>query len=142
MQKLTEFHHTETLEVFHSLVVKYLPKGNHFSYNSMLACTQLAVLDLNHNYNRAQAVINSGENKGTQKFKVEKPKAHKSWACKPIKDKKSYKHLSAMLEDVVNAKQNAINLIKLPPEMPQNIVKEPKPPKQSVIAKHRSRMSK
>ena len=142
MEKLTEFRHTGELEVFHSLMLKYLPKRKHFSYRSMLAHTQLAALDHNHNCNRVQAVVNSGGNKGQQQFKVEKPKANKSWVCKPIKEPKSYKFLSLMLEDVVKEKQNGIKIIKAPPKMPKHIAKEPKPSKQSVIEKHRSRMSK
>jgi hypothetical protein len=69
MEKLTEFRHTGELEVFHSLMLKYLPKRKHFSYRSMLARTQLAALDHNHNFNRVQAVVKSGGNKDQQKFK-------------------------------------------------------------------------
>jgi uncharacterized Fe-S cluster protein YjdI len=74
MEKLTEFCHTGELEVFLSIMLKYLPKRNHFSYRCMLARTRLAALDHNHNCNRVQAVIKSGGNKGQQQFKVEKPK--------------------------------------------------------------------
>ena len=142
IEKLTEFHHTGSLEVFHSLMLKYLPKRKHFSYTGMVARTQLPALDHNHNCSRPQAVIKSGANKGQLRFKVEKPKAHKSWVCKPIKEKKSYQHVSVMLENVVKAKQTGITAIEELPDMPQNIVREPRPPKQSVIARHRSRMSK
>ena len=44
----------------------------------MLARTQLAALDHNHNCSGAQAVAKSGTCKGQQRFKVEKPKANKS----------------------------------------------------------------
>ena len=142
VEKLTEFHHNGNLEVFHSLMLKYLPKRKHFSYRGMVARTQLAALDHNHNCNRAQAVVKSGTNKDQKRFKVEKPKAHKNWVCKPIKKEKSYKHLLVMLEDVVKAKQNGIKTIENLPIMPKNIVKQPKPSKQSVIERHQSRMSK
>ena len=118
-------------------MLKYLSKRKHFSYTGMVARTQLAALDHNHNCSRPQAA-----NKGQLRFKVEKPKAHKSWVCKPIKEKKSYQHVSVMLENVVKAKQTGITAIEELPDMPQNIVREPRPPKQSVIARHRSRMSK
>ena len=84
VEKLTEFHHTGALEVFHSMMLKYLPKRNHFSYKSMVTRTQLATLEHNHNCNRKQAVVKSGANKNQQRFKVEKPKANKNWVCKPI----------------------------------------------------------
>ena len=108
----------------------------------MVARTQLAALDHNHNCSRPQAVIKSGANKDQLRFKVEKPKARKSWVYKPIKEKKSYQHLSVMLENVVKAKQTGITVIEELPDMPQNIVREPRAPKQSVIARQRSRMSK
>ena len=141
MEKLTEFHHTGALEV-HSLMLKYLPKRKHFTYSGMLARTQLAALDHNHNCSRAQAVVKSGTCKGQQRFKVEKPKANKSWVCKPIKEPKFYKHLSGMLDDVVKAKQSGVTRVEALPQMPKNIVKEPKPSKQTIIEKHKSRMSK
>ena len=71
MEKLPEFHHTGALEVFHSLMLKYLPKRKHFTYSGVLARTQLAALDHNHNCSRAQAVVKSGTRKGQQRFKVE-----------------------------------------------------------------------
>ena len=142
MEKLTEFRHTGALEVFHSLMLKYVPKRKHFSYRGMLARTQLAALDHNHNCNRLQALVKTGKNKGQQQFKVEKPKANKSWVCKPIKEEKSYQYLSSVMADVVKAKQHGITVIEEPAEMPKHIAKEPKPSKLSVIQKHKSRMSK
>ena len=49
---LTGFHHTGSLEVFHSLLLKYCPKRQHFSYVGMQAHIELAILD--HNYNTEQ----------------------------------------------------------------------------------------
>jgi hypothetical protein len=143
MEELTEYRHTGELEVFHSLMLKYLLKLKlkHFSYRCMLARTQLAALNHNHNCNRVQAVVKSGRNKGQQQFKAEKTKANKSWVCKSIKEPKSYKFLSPMLEVVVKAKQNGIKVTKALPKMPKQLPKEPKPSKQSVIEKYRSRMS-
>ena len=51
IKKLTGFHHTGSLEVFHSLL-KYCPKQQHFSYMGMQAHIELAIL--NHNYNTEQ----------------------------------------------------------------------------------------
>lgn len=44
MAKLTEFCHTGSLEVYHSMMLKYVPKREHFSYKGMLARTQLAAI--------------------------------------------------------------------------------------------------
>lgn len=64
LAKLTDFCHTGGLEVYHSLVLKYCPKREHFSYKGMVARTQLAALDSNNNTGRKQAVIKEGERKG------------------------------------------------------------------------------
>ena len=47
LNKLTEFHHTGELEQYYSVLLKYAPKREHFSYNGMVVRTQLAVLDHN-----------------------------------------------------------------------------------------------
>ena len=47
LKYLTDFNHTGTLEVYHSLYNKYSSKRWHFSYPGMIARAQLAVLDFN-----------------------------------------------------------------------------------------------
>ena len=47
LKHVTNFNHTGTLEVYHSLYNKYSPKRLHFSYPGMIARAQLAVLDFN-----------------------------------------------------------------------------------------------
>ncbi|CAH2306162.1 Hypothetical predicted protein, partial [Pelobates cultripes] len=54
---LVHFCHTGSLEVFHSLVLKYRPKRVHFTMGGMVARTQLAVLAHNANVGREQATI-------------------------------------------------------------------------------------
>ena len=49
LSKLTDFCHTGGLEVYHSMLLKYCPKRQHFSYKGMLARIQLAAIDNNHN---------------------------------------------------------------------------------------------
>ena len=51
---LTKFVHTTSLEVYHSLYLKYLPKLQHFTHDVMKVGTMLAVLDHNFNANRPQ----------------------------------------------------------------------------------------
>ena len=57
---LTGFQHTGALEVFHSLLLKYCPKRQHFSYIGMQARIELAILDHNYNTNRKQATTKKG----------------------------------------------------------------------------------
>ena len=51
---LVEFIHTTSLEVYHSLYLKYVPKLTHFSHEVMKVGTMLAALDHNFNANRPQ----------------------------------------------------------------------------------------
>ena len=60
MKKLTGYHHTGSLEVFHSLLLKYCPKRQHFSYVGMQARIELAILDHNYNTQRKQATTKAG----------------------------------------------------------------------------------
>jgi len=83
--KLTEYHHTGNLEVFHSLLLKYAPKRKHFSYQGMVGRTQLAVMDHNTNSDRQQAT-----SKGENRYKVVFPKNRKTWVAKPIPQEKSF----------------------------------------------------
>ena len=55
MKKLTGYHHTGSLEVFHSFLLKYCPKRQHFSYMRMQARIELEILDHNYNTQRKQA---------------------------------------------------------------------------------------
>ena len=55
IKMLTSFHHTGALEVFHSLLSKYCPKRQHFSYIGMQSYIKVAILDHNYNTKRSQA---------------------------------------------------------------------------------------
>ena len=62
MKKLSGFHHTGSLEVFHSLLLKYCPKRQHFSFVGMQVCIELAILDHNYNTQRKQATTKDSTN--------------------------------------------------------------------------------
>ncbi len=139
LEKLTEFHHTGELEQYHSVLLKYAPKREHFSYNGMVARTQLAVLDHNSNVHRKQAVIQKGEKKGERRYNVVCPKQRNKWVAKPIKEPKSYEYINSMMKDVLKIKEGKKMKYK-PVAQAQNISTIPKPPKQEVIAQHKTRM--
>ena len=84
IQQLTLSCHTGSLEVYHSVQTKYLPKRQHFWYRGMVARTQLATLDHNASTSRDLATASRGENKGELHFKVVFPKRSKEWIAKPI----------------------------------------------------------
>ena len=87
----TEFHHTGQLEVFHCMMLKYVPKRENLSYQGMVARTQLAALDHNYNLNRSQPVIsNENDEVGEERYKVVFPKGCKVWVAKCVVNDKSY----------------------------------------------------
>ena len=96
--KLSSFCHTGMLEVFHSLLTKYCPKRQHFSFMGMCVRTELTTLDHNHNIKREQATTSEG----ILQYKLEFSKATKRWVLKPVKETKSYAHLHDMLELLVD----------------------------------------
>lgn len=51
---------TGSLEVYHNIMLKYMPKRLHFGYDTMVARTQLAILDNNYNVGREQAETSEG----------------------------------------------------------------------------------
>ena len=60
IQKLNLAVHTGNLEAFHSLINKYCPKRQSFSYKGMISRTELAAMDHNSNLSRAQAKTADG----------------------------------------------------------------------------------
>uniref|UniRef100_A0A8C5GYH7 Uncharacterized protein n=1 Tax=Gouania willdenowi TaxID=441366 RepID=A0A8C5GYH7_GOUWI len=61
LNQLTLFKHTGGLEVFHSSMLKYAEKRQHYSYVTMQARIQLSVLDHNHNVGRQHDSTEFGE---------------------------------------------------------------------------------
>ena len=102
LAKLTDFCHTGKIDVYHSMMLKYASKREHYSYQGMVARTQLAALDNNTNTGHRQAVIKSGEWAGDARYKLCFPKANKRWVVKPINEKKSYQFLSDVLSEVLS----------------------------------------
>ena len=142
LAKLTEFHHTGELESYHSLITKYLPKREHFSYKGMVARTQLAILDHNTSVGRGQAEVKAGPHKGEKRFKVVCTKQRKNWVAKEIKTLKansSYKE--NMMNDVIECKKGKPFDYNPPPQA-KCIAPTPRPPKQEVIEQHISRKAK
>ena len=61
LKHLTNFNHTGTLEVYHSVYNKYYPKRLHFSYPAMIARAELAALDFNARLGLRHAKTRKGE---------------------------------------------------------------------------------
>ena len=141
--KLSDFHHTGGLEVFHALLLKYAPKRTHFSYNGMTARTQLAIID-HSNVNGKQALVKRGQNKNNKRYNVVFPKGKKQWIAKPIKQEKSYSFVQELMRAILANKGDARRQTKLsqPKTIPKNIAAFPCPSKEQIINMHKSRMAK
>ena len=105
LKLVTEFHHTGNLEVYHSMMLKYCPKRQHFSHEGIVARTQLAALHHNHNCSRKQAVVKRGSPLGSLRYNLVFPKVRKTWVVKPIKEEKSYGQLDALMESILKKNQ-------------------------------------
>ena len=101
IRQLSEFCHTGSLEVYHSLMTKYVPKRQEFDFDQMVARTALAVIDHNMSRNRLQATNKKGE----KQFRLVCPKATSEWVVKPVYEAKSYDWVYAMLKKVVSEKE-------------------------------------
>lgn len=144
IQQLTLCCHTGSLEVYHSVQTKYVPKRQHFSHGGMVVRTQLAALDHNANTGRQQATASKGANQGQLQFKVVFPKHTKEWVAKRAFEKTNRDHLRPMLDAIVERKNQKPQERSAPiasPQLPRNIASKPRPPRAEVIASHTSRFS-
>lgn len=101
VRHITGFCHTGQLEVYHSVLLKYAPKRQHFSYEGMWCRTQLAAIDHNYHVGRKQAVTRTGR----PRFSIVYPKSFsgkRKWVAKTVKTEKDYPYRDDMMKDVVN----------------------------------------
>ena len=141
LKLVTEFHHTGNLEVYHSMMLKYCPKRQHFGNDGMVARTQLAALDNNHNCSRKQAVVKHGSSQGSLRYNLVFPKVRKTWVVKPIMEEKDYKYLDVLMENVLKCKRPKKNPKKKSKKIKKskNIATKEKPDKETAIKEHISR---
>ena len=143
LAKLTDFCHTGKLEVYHSMMLKYCSKREHYSHRGMVARTQLAALDNNANTGSSQALVQSGEHAGETCSKLCFPKANKRWVVKPISEPKSYSFLTGLLSEVIKrVEQGGAVAQPVPVQLPKNIASKPAPAKADAIQQHRSRFNR
>ena len=141
LKYLTEFNHTGTLEVYHSLYNKYSPKRIHFSYAGMVARGQLAVLDFNSGVGLDQAKNKQGE----LRYKHQFSKITQSWVAKKItgkKDKEPFR--THILDEILYLQRNRVTY-QCPLDdytIPPCIASKEKPDKQETIENLRSRFPK
>lgn len=125
--------HTGYLEVYHSLINKYAPKRQHFSYEGMVSRTQLAAIDHNHGSGRAQAQTKDGQ----PRYNLVVPKSFtndKKWVAKPVKVAKEHSYREDMMRDVVLMRTHGLNKSHVSlPDVSQNVSGVEKPEKSEII---------
>ena len=131
---LAEFIHTGVLEMYHGLMAKtYCHKLQHYSR------TQLAILGHNQNAGRSQAQTKDG----SLKHKFVCPKGTGGWVAKPKYEDKSYQFVDNLMATLVAFKRGDTEVPPLPPKQAvRNIASITRPPKEELLAKHRSRFNK
>lgn len=137
IRQLSEFCHTGSLEVYHSLMLKYVPKRQEFDSDQMWTRTALAAMDHNFSQNRGHKINKDGE----KAYKLVCPKATGKWIAKPIYNAKSYQWVYAMMENVLVQKETMALIVKKRDDE-GNIAPVPKPSKSELVMNLCSRFKK
>ena len=87
--------HTGELEVFHTMLLKYAPKRQHFPYDSMKARLMLAALDWNN-----QSRIKVLDTEGKVKEDLVYSKRRKMWVSRARYIRQSH-HIEPLMDRVV-----------------------------------------
>ncbi|XP_056457818.1 uncharacterized protein LOC130391621 [Gadus chalcogrammus] len=135
LEQMTRFKHTGSLEVYHNVMLKYLPKRLHFRYDTMVARTQLAILDNNYNVGRQQTETSEGLPRYSMVF----PKQSKEWVAKKIYEPTSQYFTQHLVKLVLERREERTPEDIPHVQRPANIATKERPPKEDVIWKHQSR---
>ncbi|XP_073451735.1 uncharacterized protein [Aquarana catesbeiana] len=105
LEQLPHFCHTGGLEVFHALAHKYRSKMHNLFIDDMVAQSQLAILDHNHNISRMQAVIKRlyiySEMEGVLHYRQFYSNGKKQWTVSKLYESTNRLFLFDILSDTV-----------------------------------------
>ena len=137
LKYLTDFNHTDILEVYHSLYNKYSPKRLHFSYPDMIARAQLTVLD----FNSGAGLAHRKNKQGDLQYKHQFSKITQSWVVKKMNERKEKETYKNHMMDEKKHLQMAYSNYEMPilANVPKYIGGMEKPEKAQTISNLRSR---
>jgi hypothetical protein len=124
LPQLTKFCHTGELEVFHSMLLKYCLKRQHFHYDAMKARLMLAAMDWN-----SQTRVELTDDSGNVRESLVWSKRRKQWVRRTRYYKTSMNHVESLINNVLEAKMHKHNLLPMerPHDLPKYVAKEQKP---------------
>ena len=139
MKNLARFSYTGSLEVYHSLLNKWVPNSTHFSYEGMIIQTQPAAVDFNLGNDLEQKTTKMGK----ECFDTAFSKITNHWSAKPIKVAKNREKFHDMVTRSVEVAKMGLHLERaMLPVLPQNIASKRKPEKEKIISKQETRFNK
>ncbi|XP_072279210.1 uncharacterized protein [Pyxicephalus adspersus] len=105
LEQLPHYFHTGGLEIFHSLAHKYRSKRHYLPIDDMVAQSQLAILDHNHNISRMQAVVKRlyvySDIDGVLHYRQSYSNSKKQWTLSKIYDPANRLFLFDIMSDTV-----------------------------------------
>lgn len=134
IKQLSKLCHTDGLEVFHSMMTKYVPKRQEFDHDQMTTRTALAAIDHNMSLGRQQKTNLARE----LMYKAVCPKASGQLVAKPVYEDKTYKWVSLLLSKTVEQKEESF-LPATTVKKKENIAPRPAPSKLSLVENLKSR---
>eukprot|EP00117_Sycon_ciliatum_P003293 scpid52216/ scgid3849/ len=127
-----------TVQVYHSVMTKYVPKRIHFSVDGMNARTQLAALDHNANVGREQSKTSKGE----LMYKMQYSRQKGDYVAKKIYTQKTYVYVHKLMKNVIEHASGQVAVPALPQRPKLPISRRERPDKQAVVDKLKSRIAK
>ena len=138
LKQCTEFRHSGNLEVFHAVYLKFCPKRLRFSFEGMIARTELAILHFNASVAEPYAINRHGK----QIYKLQYSKITKAWVIKKVKSASEKTYLDELLKEVVWLRESNEYVHFPVVDNPKIITITEKPDKEESIVKMKSRFRK
>ena len=138
IQHCSSFLHTGSLENYHCVRLKYLPKRIGFTRATTAIKSMIAIIEVNAN-------IGTSDENGRNLYAAYS-KAQANWVLKKVHSKKDFSYRFSIvraIQDIVTAqKPLVIDMSEyIPLDLPKNMAPIPKPDKDKMFEKHRSRMA-